>query len=285
MNKGTFLLPLIFLIETSFAAQVTQLEKWQTSYAAAPGYSVLGRERNTLEGWSHITTETVNGEYRELVLMSTDYAISKDHYGPDSDCEREAVQNAVLVVKLSDWTRQHSNGFEAIIDSQHDIAFSDVSHILMDIRVNSQNTHILSAGDLRDVYGSYITPIQISELDHGKASFAISIFEEGATDQTTESFNLEYLLEIDQNEHADKWMRVVVSLAEFRAYTEKNHQRFVQKLDEFQKSRMKGFRLTAETSNGKQLRNLLGDKWSSKIPERFKEISLSIRQIKFIYLH
>lgn len=284
MNKGTFVLPLIFLIETSFAVQVTLLDKCQASYAEEPGYAVLGSERNTLEGWSHITTETVKGEYRELVLVSTDYATSKDHYAPDPDCERDAVQNAVLVVKLSDWTRQHSNGFEAIVDSQHDIAFGDVSHIMMDIRVNSQNTHILSVSDLRDVYGSYLTPTQLSELDHGKATLAISLFEEGAIDQTTESFNLEYLFKIDQNEYADKWVRVVISLEEFRAYTEKNHQSFVQKLDEFQKNRVKGFRLTAETSNGKQLRNLLKDKWSSKIPERFKEISLSIRQIKFLYL-
>jgi len=108
------------------------------------------------------------------------------------------------------------------------------------------------------------------------------LFEDGSLDQSSESFNLEYFLEIDQDIYADQWLRVLMPLTAFNAYTEKEYQATAQDFNDYNKVSIKGFRINPENSHGKQLRNLLGDAWSEDIPETFKEASISLRRIEFL---
>jgi len=241
----------------------------------------LGSGRNTLEGWSQITKGDANGEFELLVLDDADYRISHQNYQSDRSCDGKKVQSAVLVKKLSDWTRRHSNGFEAALD-QDNISFGELSHVMMDIRINLAGTYILDQQALIDRYKSYLSAEQFDQFDQGKVNLGITLFESGALDQSTESFNLEYFLEIDQVRYFDKWLRVVMPLSEFNAYTEKGYQSVTRDLANFRKNKVSGFRISAENSHGKQLRNFLGDDWSEKIIETFKETSISLRRIEFL---
>jgi len=265
----------------SNAASIQVLGSCNTPLVESPLYTVLNGDRNTLAGWSHIDTEKPNGEYTFLALNNIDYQISKDHYQSDESCDYEKVQNAILVAKLSDWTHQHSNGFETILDS-NDISFDDLANVVIDLRVNSSGTRIVEQQTLRERYQAYLTAEQFTELDQGKINLGITLFEKGANDQSTESFNLEYFLQIDQAKYFDRWLRVTVPIVNFRAYTEKGYQGISQEFSVFSKTRIHGFRITPESSYGKQLRNLIGDRWHEQIPETFKEMSISLRRIEFL---
>jgi len=265
----------------SNAASVQALDNCNTPINTEPLYTVLGSNKNTLYGWSHVEKLKPDGEYRSLNLDDKGYKISQENYKQDESCDSEKVQNAVLVVKLSDWTRQHSNGIEASLN-QRDLSFGEATGVLMDIRINSVDTQILGQDGIIARYAPYLSTEQFNSFDKGKVNLGITLFENQVLDQATESFKLEYLVEIDQSLYFDRWVRVVVPLAEFRAYTEKDYQRVDRQLIDFQKTKIQGIRITPETRNGSQLRNLLGEKWSSEIPETFKEISISLRRIELL---
>jgi len=281
MAKLFVTLLLLLSVSNSQAANIDVLESCNAPTLLPSLYTVLNSGRNTLGGWSHIRTEEPNGEYDALALDDTDYEVSQNNYRLDKGCDGEKVQNAILVAKLSDWTRQHSNGFETILDTES-VTFGELSHVMMDIRINSVGTRILDKHALKKRYYSYLTPEQFEEFDRGKVNLGITLFEKGALDQSTESFNLETFIEIDQTRYADKWLRILIPLSEFHAYTEKEYQGVTRSLNDFKKTMVNGFRINPENSHGKQLRNFLGDDWSADIPETFKEMSISLRRIEFL---
>lgn len=252
---------------------------------STPIYTVLDNERNTLSGWSHIrATEADNNEneeYQALSLSWNNYAISQSRHVNEVSCRETKVQNAILVVKLSDWTRQHSNGFETLLD-QPNIRFGDVSHVLIDLRLNGKGTAIPSPELLRKRYGNYLSEEEFDEFDHGKANLGVTLFEDGALDQSTTSLNAEYFLEIDQQRYFDQWLRIVIPITEFHAYLEKDYARTTVEFEDFTNTLMNGLRINPETRQGKQLRNFLGDQWNASLPETFKEMSVSIRRVELL---
>ena len=274
-------LALLFFTEITSASSIRVLNDCNEELDLRTVYTVLNGERNTLDGWNHVQKAKPDHEYSSLRLDDAAYDISKAHYKADQSCDGALVQDAILVLKLSDWTRQHSNGIETILDS-NTVLFGDVSHVMLDIRVNTKGTYILNDQQLRKRYGKYLSDEQFAQFDQGKVNLGITLFEDGSLDQSSESFNLEYFLEIDQDIYADQWLRVLMPLTAFNAYTEKEYQATAQDFNDYNKVSIKGFRINPENSHGKQLRNLLGDAWSEDIPETFKEASISLRRIEFL---
>lgn len=274
-------LALLCFTEVTSASSIRVLNDCNEELDLRTVYTVLNGERNTLDGWNHVQKAKPDHEYSSLRLDDTAYDIRKARHKADQSCDGALVQDAILVLKLSDWTRQHSNGIETILDS-NTVLFGDVSHVMLDIRVNTKGTYILNEQQLRKRYGKYLSDEQFAQFDQGKVNLGITLFEDGSLDQSSESFNLEYFLEIDQDIYADQWLRVLMPLTAFNAYTEKEYQATAQDFNDYNKVSIKGFRINPENSHGKQLRNLLGDAWSEDIPETFKEASISLRRIEFL---
>jgi len=277
-------LALLLFAEITSASSIRILNDCNEALDLHTVYTVLNGERNTLDGWNHVQKAKTDYEYSSLRLDDTAYDISKSHHKADQSCDGALVQDAILVLKLSDWTRQHSNGIETILDS-NTILFGDVSHVMLDIRINTKDTYILNDQKLRERYGEYLSDEQFAQFDQGKVNLGITLFEDGSLDQSSESFNLEYFLEIDQDIYADQWLRVLMPLTAFNAYTEKEYQTTAQDFNDYNKVPINGFRINPENSHGKQLRNLLGDAWSEDIPETFKEASISLRRIEFLSIN
>lgn len=61
---------------------------------------------------------------------------------------------------------------------------------------------------------------QRAELDNAKASFAITLFQAGALNQSSKSLNTELLLELDKNKYIDQWLKFVAPTNDFDFYTE-----------------------------------------------------------------
>ena len=73
-------------------------------------------------------------------------------------------------------------------------------------------------------------------------------------------------------------------LSGFKAYTQKNYQETSSQLSAYSDVLISGVRINPENSHGKQLRNLIGDKWHQEIPETFKEASISLRRIELLVI-
>jgi len=246
----------------------------------ASAYSILNDQRNTLGGWNHIEASNQATDYAGTRLAAEDYRIDASKFLPDATCDAVAVQNAVLVVKLSDWTQQHVNGIEANFDSD-DINLNEISHVLLDLRLNRQYTSIADNKVLLQRYGDHLTVDQLAQLDNGKANFSITLFAEKVSGNSSTTVNAEFFFEIAQENYFDQWLRVMVPINELDVYFEQEYERTEAALTDFSEP-IKGFRLNPETSKGKQLRNLLGDTWEQSIPETFKEMSISIRRIELL---
>ncbi len=239
---------------------------------------VLDAKTSPIGGWSHIREDNFPG----LKHDRSSYAIgSRAGSISEGSCSDTEVLQTTLVVKYSDWDQQHANGVELVID-QADLAIGSLAYLVMDLKLNRIGSYIPSVPELRDTYQQYDAQINWSEFDHGKASFGISLFEEGALDQSSESLNLEYHLDIDQVRYFDKWIRVSIPIASFETFLEQEYRRKNAKPEVVSNANLYGFRLTAETSRGKQLRNILGEQWHLDIPEVYKELSISLASVSVI---
>ena len=263
------------------AVEVKRMHSCSDALADKPIYTVLNSPRNTLEGWSLIDTSVA--EYTTLALTSNAYTISLDNFVIDHECDNRKIQHGILAGKLNDWTHQHSNGFETLLD-QDNISYGNITHILIDLKIQSEHTDIPSQEVLSSKYGQYLTAEQLTELDQSKVNLGITLFSEDARDQSTESFNAEYILEVDQISFADQWLRVLIPLAHFTTFTQQNYVSNPVNINDYLDEAIFGFRITPETTNGKQLRNLMGDQWNENIPETFKETSMSLSRIEFLNL-
>lgn len=279
--KSLLLIYVMLTMSVVEAIQVQQIASCNEPVTQSSVYVVLNSERNTLGGWSHIDTST--DEYRALNLQTIDYAINQENHRKIEGCSGAKVQQAILVVKLSDWTRQHSNGMEAIIDKQG-IRYNDVTHVLIDLKINNATTYIPSTESLEQRYGMLLNKPQLKSLDESSVDLGITLFSEGTLDQSISSFNAEYFLSLDPSLQKDQWLRVLMPLSEFTIFTEKNYTRSSVMWADYAKQKIHGLRINSETSNGNQLRNILGDQWHDDIPESFKEISISLRRIEFLKL-
>jgi len=281
MIRLTLVLLLFLFACTSYATTIQMLDNCNAPLVKSPVYTILSSDRNTLNGWSHINKAKPNGEFASLTLDDSDYSISRDNYLSDESCEGKKVQNVILVMKLSDWTRQHSNGIEAVLEGR-DIAFGDITHVLMDIRVNSTGTFILNPDALNDSYKLYLEPEQFKQFDQGKVNLGINLYHQGSPNPFSEALNLELFVEIDQAIYADRWVRILMPLSEFKANTDKASSGVTRELRDVHKAKVNGLRINPENSQGKQLRNLIGSDWSADIPETFKQMSISLHRIELL---
>ncbi len=278
--RDTILILLLLAATPAFSMSVKVLDGCDVETNENSLYIVLGKGENKLSAWSHIANPQYEKEFSNLGSTST-LNLKSDGYVQDPICNDVFVQNTILVVKLSDWTRQHSTGLEAQF-APHNVRFGDVAHVLMDVRLNSLDTRVLSAEQLKHRYSDYVSVQQLTEVDQGKVNLGITLFGDGALDQSSESFNSESIIEIDQSLLFDKWLRVIIPLSDFQSFKQKDYQNSSVDIKEFSRESIQGIRINAETSQGKQLRNVMDEQWTVDIPENFKQISISFRAIELL---
>lgn len=271
---------------------------------ARSDYVLLDQGINHFRGWSHVDTDTA--EFSKLHGRTEDYAVTAQNYVPNSHCEKTSSFNVRLVAKLSDWQRQHANGMEASIDHGA-LRFGELKHLVLELGVVTDQTHILSTEQLGQIYADFLNSEQALELDRGQINLQITLFERGAEDQSTRSLNasaivsLQEILPLDMakaNPESDaefesdtksseqgrstsdvRWVRVMVPINDFDFFYEQNYAKKEAKVADVADNHVAGIRITTETENGKQLRNLLGEKWSEAVPENFKEVGLQFSRV------
>lgn len=277
---------LVFLIVSSLvfssysqAYQLQHLEKCNQALNHSIVYSMLSGDGNSFSGWSHVQEN--KEEYDVLLAPPASYQIDGASYRQNKECDDSPTLDVRLLVKLSDWTQQHPNGMEAELDSKA-VNLAGFAHLVMDFKLVSEQTSVASERRLTKRYREWVSQSSLSELDDGLVTLGFTLFEDGALDQSSRSLNVETKVSIDQNLFSNKWLRLIVPIEEFTVFYQRNYTDESADLKDSLDVVLVGFRLTAETSNGKQLRNILADDWRSSIPETFNEVGLQIRRVELV---
>jgi len=274
---GSIFISLCCLSGHGIAHDIIEIQGCNPPLDKRPVYRLLDQSVNILDGWNHIDTKTA--EFSSLAQQNSAYKISQEQYSAnDPDCDGVATQKAVLVAKLSDWTHQHANGLEAKITGQ-ELSYADIANLVLDLKLSTANTKIMGPKGLQQRYQTWLQPAQLDKLDNGKATLLVTLFAKGALDQHSRSLSAEYFIELDPLRMADRWLRLIIPISDFEFYYEQEYARETVAAGAEITELIEGFRLTAESHQGVQIRNLMKDGWNSQIPETFKEIGLEIRRI------
>ncbi|WP_039911833.1 hypothetical protein [Cellvibrio mixtus] len=221
-------------------------------------------------GWNHATNGSTT-EWVNLKNTPNTYNFSTSAAVNDS-CNGVDTINVVLVKKVADWDRQHSNGFERSIIS-YGYKFGDIENLVLDLKINSAKTTIPSVDSLKTTYASYVNAATVDGLDSGKVNLGITLHDGG-------NLNAAIIVELDQSTLKDKWVRVTIPMKNLTFYSEVNYVRTAKTLADLSNVVIKRGLFVGETRTGAVLRGNINP-WSANVPETFKETDISFKKIEF----
>jgi hypothetical protein len=244
------------------------------TFAVFADYDGAAQNQNlsglNISGWNH-TTNGSTTEWANLKHAGSTYNFSGTATANDS-CNGVDTMNVVLVKKIADWDRQHSNGFERNILA-HGYKFGDIQNLIVDIKVNSTKTSVPSIENLKTTYAGYVDAATIEALDDGKVNIDITLHDGG-------SLSAKIIFQLDQASLSDKWVRVIIPADKLYFYEEINYNRTPKTADDFKNVVIQRALIVGETKKGAVLRGDITS-WSSSVPETFKEMDLSFKKIEF----
>ena len=225
-------------------------------------------------GWNHSTNENAGRpEWKLLANTGATYNFSTNAKLNES-CNSVDTINIVLAKKIADWDLQHMNGLERNILS-YGYKFGDINSLVVDLKLNSAKTKIPSLTTLKATYSSYVSETEIEKLDEGKANVDITFHDGG---------NLwgKINIQLNQDNAKDQWVRVTVPVDKINFYEQIGYNTPTPKtLAQMSSVVIKRMLVVGEVKNGSVLRGPIGEaKWSSSVPESFKEMDLSFKKIE-----
>ena len=247
------------------------------TFAIFPDYNAGMQNQSltslSISGWNHTTNGEAKDKWGTLKQPTTTYNFNTNAKANDT-CNNVDTINMVLVKKIADWDHQHANGFERNIVA-HGYKFGDIENIIVDLKVNSAKTSIPSIESLKTTYADYVDASAIGDLDEGKVNIDLTLFD---------GINLfgKINLQLDQATQADKWVRVTIPMNKVYLYQQINYDpRTTKTPAEMSNVVIQRITVVGETKNGSVLRGPIGNKWTTAVPETFKEMDISFKKIEF----
>lgn len=164
----------------------------------------------------------------------------------DEACNGLLTKTGVVVTKYANWHHQHSNEFIPSLVNENK-TFSDVDSVVLEFKLNSENTVIYNNDVLETIYGEKLaevhevvqaslqqseeeetdpeffprddidlTDFDFERLDQGKAVFAVSLQN---ADTGADNVQAERYIEIDPEAYADQWVRVTIPFESMDLFT------------------------------------------------------------------
>ena len=227
---------------------------------------------NHFSSWNHIATP-LQAEYLKSQI---------DNYQAtwlvtdEPTCANTSILQMTLIKKLANWDQQHVNGVEFKNLGNADITFERIQFISLDLKINRQNTFIPSPLAIQKKYQQLAPSKLIDALDKGKVNLGLTLYEKNDTNLIDHKASV--IFEIDQNTLSDQWLRINIPASHLQFYVEQNYQKTPQKQTELTGFLVNNLVLVAETSSGSVLRKI-ATHWSSDIPELYKEVGVSLRNV------
>jgi hypothetical protein len=255
------------------------IEKMTHCYAApeiGPSHVIFDQHTNKLGGWSHIIKYP--DDFSGLTFDSNAYRIDSSNVITDNICQSLSVYETILVKKYADWDKQHANGLLSTFDNE-DITLGDIKDIVIELKINSEKINIPDKQSYLSAYSPYTDTSNLLEMDQGMVNLGITLYGEHDADQSIETFNGMINLELNQYESADHWLRIVIPAESLNYFLQKDYTNTETDPTVHLADKIVGIRLNPETRNTKVLRNYIQDDFTDSIPESYKEIGISIRQM------
>jgi hypothetical protein len=241
-----------------------------------PSHVIFNQYTNKLDGWSHIVEYP--DDFPGLTFDSDAYRIDSSNVITDNICQSLSVYDAILVKKYADWDKQHTNGLLSTFDNE-DLTFGDIKDIVIELKINSEKTNIPDKQSYLSTYSPYTDTSNLLEMDQGMVNLGITLYGENDADQSIETFNGMINLELNQYESADRWLRIVIPAESLNYFLQKDYTNTETDPTVHLADKLVGIRINPETRNTKVLRNYIQDDFTDSIPESYKEIGISIRQM------
>lgn len=257
-------------------AQITPQTSVATYSNALPipnAQVLFNKNINLLGGWNHVAN--FPDEFAGLKFPSGMYRIDRKpalNHG-------EHQYSTTLIKKYGDWNHQHANGITAHYPVQ---PFANIAGIEMVVRINTDISNLPSPQDIAKTYGELVTEAQLEALDDGNVHLSIALVGDGADNTAIPTFNAEYMLSLDAKKQTDDWYHVFIPAAELTRYIEVNYNKTPVTAAESKTIPVNSFRLTAETSSTKVIRNILLDNFNENTPKLFKEVGLEVKYVSVV---
>ncbi|HSD05938.1 hypothetical protein [Flavobacterium sp.] len=219
--------------------------------------------------WNHTTNGNAT-EWSNLKMDGSNYNFS-DSVKVDSSCNNAQTFHMILLKKIANWDHQHSNGFECNILAQG-YKFGDIENIVFDLKINSAKTNIPSISSIKTTYAKYVSNAVVDALDEGKINIGITL-----GDNT--NLNASIIIQLDQEDLSDKWIRVTIPMNKLAFYQEINYKKTPKTQEDLRNVVINRMLIVGETKSGSTLRGNINS-WNNNIPETFKEMDLSFKKIE-----
>ncbi len=264
------------LAQCSIDASVEIINSCELTPEESQAFVLFDQNSNSLFGWSHIVDNPDN--FPGLKQQTDLYRVDSESVTTDNECANIRVFKTVLVKKYDDWDQQHATGLDTRFPEQG-ITFADVKEIVLEVKINSEQTFIPSLEEYLSTYKPYTGFDELLEMDRGKVNLGVTIFEENADDQNIETFQGSTFLELNQKELADQWLRVVIPAQSLSYFVQLNYENTEKDLADYLSNNVVGIRINPETGNGRVLRNYISDTFDENVPKMYKEMGISIRKV------
>lgn len=226
--------------------------------------------------WNHVGTvnsKPIPNEWDNITLSAASYNIPANA-ATNNSCNNVDSVNAILVKKIANWDRQHSNGFGRSFTSFGQ-KFGNVENLVLDLKINSAKTKTHTPAELKTVYNSYLSNTSVIDtIEAGKVNL-------GLTFETSNNLRAAITIEIDQLLYADQWVRVTIPASSLRYYEEVNYVQTTRDASLFSNLVINNLLIVAETRTNAVLRGSISG-WNENAPppERFKEVDVSFKKIE-----
>lgn len=233
---------------------------------------------NLLQGWSH--TAAFSPEQFKLQQAKADYLIDDSRWLPQSDCRGDKTFQTLLVKKIGDWSQNHINGIEPMLD-RADMAFSNISAIKLTLRIDSRKTALPSTEQIQQTFSFASDAAALKALDQGNVTLGLTLFGEHFSDQSAKTPNANFLLTFKPEQFND-WLTVTLPIEGMKFYWEQNYSPIAASQSELANEKIMGFRVTPETDSGRVARSLNPNAWEAARDELFKEMAVEFREVVLI---
>lgn len=220
-------------------------------------------------GWNHTTNGNAT-EWTNLKLAGSNYNFNNSAKA-NCSCNDVNTLDIVLLKKIADWNRQHSNGFECNIFAQG-YKFGDIKSLVFDLKINNAKTHIETVENIKKTYANYVNDAIIDAMDDSKVNIGITLGD-------STNFYGSIVIQLDQMTQGGKWLRVIVPMDKLAYYKEVNYKKTTKTQADLSNVVINRMLIVGETKSSNVLRSSISS-WDSNIPETFKEMDISFKKIE-----
>lgn len=242
---------------------------------------IPGRSHIEVESWNHIPGG--EQEFSNLTQGSSAYDISYKNVLAEHGLNLEI--NTVLVKKIINSTRQHSNGIKLIF-SDNPPAIGQLDKLSFELKVHYDQMALPSKAKVLMSYNLGSKQAEVEKvLLNDTAYLNFTLFGRSHDDQQLESILATKIVALPMKADNQDWFTLELNMANFHYYWQQNWQERPVKRKDVKQEKILGLLITAESQNAKTLQYYLTSELLAGFEEHFIEIPINIRTSAQLYFN